>query len=140
MHVIDNNSEVSCSIQSLKTYHLAKEVYEFVLFTPYSDVAIYFDQGSPTPKLFNFLHWLVVNIPDNNVSEGTTKVAYATTEVPLKGYLTHILLVYQQTRNLSVVTHGEGSRNNFDINNFVEFYGLKGPKSGNFFFPVYREK
>ncbi|GFR07177.1 hypothetical protein TNCT_478441 [Trichonephila clavata] len=87
--VIYENKVVRCGayVDTFKTFEPPTLDYPAYNTELYTLMMFHFDQGSPTPKLFNFLHWLVVNIPDNNVSEGTTKVAYATTEVPLKGIL-----------------------------------------------------
>ncbi|GFV91140.1 hypothetical protein TNCV_896611 [Trichonephila clavipes] len=71
-----NNAPVECVMQS-----------ELATASALVSLDSDFDQSSPTPRFFNFLHWLVVNIPDNNLMDGITKVAYTTTIVPLKGML-----------------------------------------------------
>lgn len=78
----------------------------------------------------NMLHWLVVNIPGNNVTQGETITKYKGPG-PSKDSEFHryVLLTYKQS-SMQNVTEPE-SRKNFTVSEFVEMYKLT-LDSGNF--------
>jgi len=92
-----------------------------------------------TPKYREWHHWLVVNIPNNNVAGGKVLSEYVGSGPP-KGTNLHryVLLVFKQPNALKpdekVLTNrsGEG-RGNFKIRDFAKKYGLGHPIAGNFY-------
>lgn len=90
--------------------------------------------SKPTAREWN--HWLVINIPGNNIPEGQTLVSYMGASPP-KGSGTHryVLLVYKQlSGKIKLVERIDpNKRAKFSIKNFATKYKLDNPIAGNFF-------
>ncbi|XP_063389036.1 protein D2-like [Cydia fagiglandana] len=96
------------------------------------------DTPSPeVPKFREFNHWLVANVPGDNVTAGETLTTYfGPTPPPGTGLHRYVVLVYQQTgklyfdesRLIFAVT-----RIWFSIHKFATKYGLGTPIAGNFY-------
>ncbi|RVE44175.1 hypothetical protein evm_011169 [Chilo suppressalis] len=95
------------------------------------------------PKLREFRHWLVGNIPGGNVSAGETLSAYVSpVPPPNTGLHRYVYLVYKQPSRLnfdeSRLTNTSGDiRAKFSIANFAKKYNLGDPIAGNFFQDLY---
>ncbi|XP_076295060.1 protein D2 [Lasioglossum baleicum] len=99
------------------------------------------DPDAPTRKGYNreFRHWLVGNIPEENVAKGEVLAEYVG-PAPPKGTGKHryVFLVYKQ--NQGSITFDERrlsnrdgqQRRRFSIKKFAEKYNLEGPIAGNF--------
>lgn len=99
------------------------------------------DPDVPTGKGYNreFRHWLVGNIPEENVAKGEVLAEYVGPATP-KGTGKHryVFLVYKQ--NQGSITFDERrlsnrdgpQRKRFSIKKFAEKYNLEGPIAGNF--------
>jgi len=92
-----------------------------------------------TPKYREWHHWLVVNIPENNVSKGDVLSEYVGSGPPKgTGLHRYVFLVYKQPNKLTpderklTNRSGEG-RGQFKIRNFAKKYNLGEPIAGNFF-------
>lgn len=92
-----------------------------------------------SPKFREWHHWLVGNIPGNNISEGETLSEYVGAGPPKgTGLHRYVLLVYKQPGKLSFgekkLTNRSGDgRGKFSIRNFANKYKLGDPIAGNFF-------
>jgi phosphatidylethanolamine-binding protein (PEBP) family uncharacterized protein len=92
-----------------------------------------------TPKYREWHHWLVVNIPENNVAKGDVLSEYVGSGPPKgTGLHRYVLLVYKQPNRLTPderkLTNRSGDhRGQFKIRNFAKKYGLREPIAGNFF-------
>ncbi|CAL7938127.1 unnamed protein product [Xylocopa violacea] len=99
------------------------------------------DPDAPTGKGYNreFKHWLVGNIPEENIAKGEVLAEYVG-PAPPKGTGKHryVFLVYKQ--NQGSITFDERRLSNrdgprrkrFNIKKFAEKYDLEGPIAGNF--------
>ncbi|XP_076631635.1 protein D2 [Colletes latitarsis] len=104
------------------------------------------DPDAPTRKGYNreFRHWLVGNIPEENVAKGEVLAEYVG-PAPPKGSGKHryVFLVYKQ--NQGSITFDERrlsnrdgpQRKRFSIKKFAEKYSLEGPIAGNFMIAEY---
>ncbi|KAI6170767.1 OV-16 antigen [Aphelenchoides bicaudatus] len=87
------------------------------------------------PKMREWRHWLVVNIPGNQVSKGTVISHYEGSEPPKNtGYHRYVLLVYKQSQRVGKVNIGEEDRANFHIQRFAYQHEMGQPIAGNFFY------
>ncbi|XP_076678292.1 protein D2 [Andrena cerasifolii] len=99
------------------------------------------DPDAPTGKGYNreFRHWLVGNIPEENIAKGEVLAEYVG-PAPPKGTGKHryVFLVYKQTQGSITFDERRLSsrdgprRKRFSIKKFAEKYNLEGPISGNF--------
>lgn len=91
------------------------------------------------PKYREWQHWLVVNIPENNVNKGETLTEYIGAGPPKNtGLHRYVILVYKQSEKLNCnekkINNTEGDcRAKFSISKFAEKYKLGAPIAGNFF-------
>ncbi|XP_031847462.1 protein D2 [Nomia melanderi] len=104
------------------------------------------DPDAPTRKGYNreFRHWLVGNIPEENIAKGEVLAEYVG-PAPPKGSGKHryVFLVYKQ--NQGSITFDERrlsnrdgqQRRRFSIKKFAEKYSLEGPIAGNFMVAEY---
>ncbi|XP_054168686.1 protein D3-like isoform X1 [Oppia nitens] len=113
---------------------------------PIEDKALYTlcmtDPDAPsrqTPKYREWHHWLVVNIPNNDVAKGDTLSEYVGSGPPKgTGLHRYVFLVYKQPNRLTPDEpklsnrSGEG-RGQFKIRNFAKKYNLGEPIAGNFY-------
>lgn len=91
------------------------------------------------PKMREWHHWLVGNIPGNDVAKGEVLSAYIGSGPPKgTGLHRYVLLVFKQPKKLTfdeprlTNTSGEG-RAKFNTQKFIEKYNLGAPIAGNFF-------
>ena len=91
------------------------------------------------PKLREWLHWLVVNIPGCNVDKGETLAPYLGSGPPKDtGLHRYIFLVYKQPSKLcfdekQLTDKSPEGRDGFKIACFAEKYKLGTPIAGNFY-------
>lgn len=84
-------------------------------------------------------HWLVANIPGNNVEKGDVLSEYIGAGPPEKtGKHRYVYLVYKQSSKLSDSEHGKlgisaNRRNNYNAADFAKKHGLGEPQFGNFY-------
>ncbi|XP_055551536.1 protein D2-like [Wyeomyia smithii] len=92
-----------------------------------------------TPKFREWHHWLVVNIPGNDVDGGEVLSEYIGAAPPKKtGLHRYVILVYQQSGKLNceekrLSNRSSQGRGKFSIQKFSEKYELGIPVAGNFF-------
>lgn len=78
-----------------------------------------------------FLHWLVVNIPGDNVHGGQHVVEYFGSQPPPgTGYHRYTFAVFRQRNTISV---GQVQRPLFSTKRFVRVHNLDGPVAANYF-------
>ncbi|GFY59127.1 phosphatidylethanolamine-binding protein 1 [Trichonephila inaurata madagascariensis] len=91
------------------------------------------------PKYREWHHWLVVNIPENDVSSGTVMSEYVGSGPPEgTGLHRYVFLIYEQPGKLNCdekkLTNRSGDhRANFKIANFAKKYHLNELVAGNFY-------
>lgn len=102
------------------------------------------DPDSPSrsdPKYSEFHHWLVVNIPGNDINKGETMSEYIG-PIPNKGSGHHryVFMMYKQSRGRMefqalrrLSRHCADGRLNHRLRDFARRYNLGDPVSGNFF-------
>ncbi|OAD51926.1 Phosphatidylethanolamine-binding protein like protein F40A3.3, partial [Eufriesea mexicana] len=99
------------------------------------------DPDAPTRKGYNreFRHWLVGNIPEEDVGKGEVLAEYVGPAPPKdSGKHRYVFLVYKQ--NQGSITFDERrlsnrdgpQRKRFNVKKFAEKYNLEGPIAGNF--------
>lgn len=99
-----------------------------------------YDFSRKEPTYREWHHWLVVNIPGNDIKNGQTLSEYIGSGPPPEtGLHRYVFLVYKQSNGKITCdekvlpnTSGEG-RGCFSIKNFAEKYQLGEPIAGNFF-------
>lgn len=105
------------------------------------------DPDAPSRKngtLREFQHWLVVNIPGDNIVKGDTLTEYVPSAPPVNtGFHRYIFLVFKQNSKLlfneSYKSNMNGDRGNFSTRVFKNKYRLNDPFTGNFFLARYDE-
>ncbi|CAG9791319.1 unnamed protein product [Diatraea saccharalis] len=91
------------------------------------------------PKFREFCHWLVGNIPGDNVAFGETLSAYVGSGPPEKtGLHRYVFLVYKQAGPITfdeprILNTSRANRPKFSIAKFAKKYNLGEPVAGNFF-------
>jgi len=95
---------------------------------------IMLDPDAPSktnPTNRSWLHWLVTNIRENDISSGSTMMEYNGPSPP-KGSGPHryALLVFQQSDTIEDI---QIERPKFNIANFIQDHSLTGPAYGNFY-------
>ncbi|CAD7086656.1 unnamed protein product [Hermetia illucens] len=91
------------------------------------------------PKFREWHHWLVGNIPGNNITEGDILSEYIGSAPPKgSGLHRYVILVYQQNGKINFNWKKLGNRSGngrgkFSIRKFAEEHGLGDPVAGNFF-------
>lgn len=86
------------------------------------------------PKFRSWRHWLVVNIPGNDVRSGEVKTKYMGSAPPHgSGLHRYIFLLFKQESNIKVLDFEEGARGSFTVRDFVSYHKLGIPVAGNFF-------
>ncbi|XP_030371501.1 protein D2 [Scaptodrosophila lebanonensis] len=91
------------------------------------------------PKFREWHHWLVVNIPGNDIASGEVLSAYVGSGPPQgSGLHRYVFLIFKQPQKLTCnekripKTSGDG-RANFNTEKFVAKYKLGNPVAGNFY-------
>ncbi|KAK7864799.1 hypothetical protein R5R35_012287 [Gryllus longicercus] len=91
------------------------------------------------PKFREWHHWLVVNIPGNNIAQGETLSEYVGSGPPNgTGLHRYVFLVYKQKGKITAdeprLTNRSGdNRGKFSIRKFAAKYGLGDPVAGNLY-------
>lgn len=91
------------------------------------------------PKFREFRHWLVVNIPGDDVAQGEVLAAYVGSGPPKgTGLHRYVFLLYKQTGKLEfdetrVANNSRRDRPKFRAAHFAEKYNLGSPIAGNFY-------
>lgn len=95
------------------------------------------------PKDREGLHWLVVNIPGNDLDMGEVFTEYIGSGAPLgTGLHRYVTLVFKQNGKLNLTREKTSNRSaagrfGFKTRDFVKENNLHGPVAGNFFFAKY---
>lgn len=91
------------------------------------------------PKMREWHHWLIGNIPGNQIDKGEVLTDYVGSGPPQgSGLHRYVFLVFKQPKKLTFTegklskTTGKG-REKFSTKNFVKKYGLGSPIAGNMF-------
>ncbi|CAG2116830.1 unnamed protein product, partial [Medioppia subpectinata] len=88
-------------------------------------------------------HWLIVNIPENQVSSGESLAVYRGSGPPLgSGLHRYVFLVYKQLKPIVhsetiLPTPGREGRTGFKVRDFAQKYKLGEPIAANFFVAQY---
>lgn len=90
------------------------------------------------PLMREILHWLVVNVPGNNLANGSTVIDYAGAGPPEGGGLhRYVLTVYKQAARLELTgfdsLKAPTGRYKFSTRDFVTKFHLGQPIAGNFY-------
>uniref|UniRef100_A0A0N5C895 Phosphatidylethanolamine-binding protein n=1 Tax=Strongyloides papillosus TaxID=174720 RepID=A0A0N5C895_STREA len=92
------------------------------------------------PTLGECKHWLVMNIPGNNVEKGETIAEYIGSGPPKDtGLHRYIFLVYKQNQKIDTTNEIKASncsrdgRLKWNVKEFSKKYNLEGPLYGNFY-------
>uniref|UniRef100_A0A914EGG3 Phosphatidylethanolamine-binding protein n=1 Tax=Acrobeloides nanus TaxID=290746 RepID=A0A914EGG3_9BILA len=91
------------------------------------------------PKFREWHHWLVVNIPGNEISKGETLSTYiGSGPPPNTGLHRYVYLVYKQSGKISDPEHGHlgfsgDKRGGWKVAQFAEKHKLGNPIAGNLF-------
>ncbi|TKR66808.1 hypothetical protein L596_023046 [Steinernema carpocapsae] len=103
--------------------------------TLYTLVMIDPDTPSPTkPVTREWRHWLVTNIPEDNVKGGEIITNYAgPTPPPGDGFHRYVFLVYKQPGEIDAGDVKSADRGSFKVADFAREYRLGDPVAGNFF-------
>ncbi|XP_026823250.1 protein D3-like [Rhopalosiphum maidis] len=110
---------------------------------PYSFYTLCLTDPDAGPKLKEFHHWLIGNIPGVDVSMGETLTAYVGSATPPKtGLHRYVFLVYKQPSKLvfnepHISNRTAENRFKFSIHNFSKKYKLGTPVAGNFYLAQY---
>jgi phosphatidylethanolamine-binding protein (PEBP) family uncharacterized protein len=90
------------------------------------------DAPSPhAPKYRSWLHWLVINIPANDVYRGETVTEYMPPS-PVKGKHRYLYLLYKQKGRVQV--HPPARRQSFQVKEWAKDHNLESnPANGLFF-------
>ncbi|XP_011494669.1 PREDICTED: protein D3-like isoform X2 [Ceratosolen solmsi marchali] len=95
------------------------------------------------PKYREWHHWLVTNIPGDEVSKGDVLSDYiGSGPPPNTGLHRYVFLVYKQPEKLSfsekrLTNRSDKGRGNFSIKKFAEKYNLGSPIAGNMYQAAY---
>ncbi|XP_043482286.1 protein D2-like [Leptopilina heterotoma] len=92
-----------------------------------------------TPTNREFVHWLVGNIPEDEVSKGDVLAPYVGSGPPKgTGLHRYVFLVYKQKGKITfnepqLTSNGKEGRRNFSAKKFAEKYNLGDPIAANMF-------
>ena len=134
--MINGNELTPTAVKDVPT-HVSWPTEEGVLYT-----LCMTDPDAPSrqnPRYREWHHWLVGNIPGNDISSGKTLSQYVGAGPPKgTGLHRYVYLVYKQPSELNfdekLLTNRSGdNRGNFSIRNFAKKYKLANPIAGNFF-------
>ncbi|XP_016841347.1 protein D3-like [Nasonia vitripennis] len=93
------------------------------------------------PKFREFLHWLVVNVPGEDIAKGDTLAAYVGSGPPKDtGLHRYVLLAYKQpagkidvSEEKRIPNNSRDGRPKFSIQKFADKYKLGAPIAGNMY-------
>lgn len=95
------------------------------------------------PKFREWHHWLVVNIPSNDISKGKELSAYIGSGPPKDtGLHRYVYLIYKQPGKLTcdencLPNNSGANRGGWKARSFVQKYNLGNPMAGNFYLAEY---
>uniref|UniRef100_A0A0N5AG79 Phosphatidylethanolamine-binding protein n=1 Tax=Syphacia muris TaxID=451379 RepID=A0A0N5AG79_9BILA len=139
----DNGAEADCgnTLKPVQVQNVPKVTWEADPSSLYT--LILTDPDAPSranPKFREWHHWLVVNIPGNNVSEGEVLSGYISSAPPQKtGLHRYVFLVYKQPGRIEDSEHGHlkstsgAKRANWKAAAFAKKHNLGDPVAGNFY-------
>uniref|UniRef100_A0A023EJM6 Putative secreted protein n=1 Tax=Aedes albopictus TaxID=7160 RepID=A0A023EJM6_AEDAL len=96
-----------------------------------------------TPKMREWKHWVVINVPGSDVAAGETVAEYIGSAPPENsGLHRYVFLVYKQSRGRMrwsepKLSNRNPNRAKFHVNEFAEKYHLGSPVAGNFYQATY---
>ncbi|XP_019537121.3 protein D3 [Aedes albopictus] len=96
-----------------------------------------------TPKMREWKHWVVINVPGSDVAAGETVAEYIGSAPPENsGLHRYVFLVYKQSRGRMrwsepKLSNRNPNRAKFRVNEFAEKYQLGSPVAGNFYQATY---
>jgi len=129
------NELTPTQVQNKPTIHFEGEsgsLYTFCLTDPDAP-------SRAEPKFGEWLHWLIVNVPGNDLSKGETISDYIGSGPPKgTGLHRYIFLAYKQPDKLTCdeprhTSQSGKQRNNFKIRDFAKKYKLGNPVAANFY-------
>jgi phosphatidylethanolamine-binding protein len=96
------------------------------------------------PTMRNWLHWLIVNIPNGMVEKGEVLAGYIGSGPPAgSGLHRYVFLVYKQSgwlpfsRERKIPANSAEKRDEFSVQKFVDYFKLGEPVAGNFYQAAY---
>nr|ABF18365.1 putative phosphatidylethanolamine-binding protein [Aedes aegypti] len=104
------------------------------------------DPDAPTraePKMREWKHWVVINVPGSDVAAGETVAEYIGSAPPQdSGLHRYVFLVYKQSRGRMrwsepKLSNRNPNRAKFRVNEFAAKYHLGSPIAGNFYQATY---
>jgi len=102
---------------------------------------IFVDPDAPSrrdPSKAEFRHWIVINIPGNQVSKGETVLPYIGPSPPEgTGLHRYVLLIFKQKEKIQTSMK---SRPNFKTQEFAKKLNLGTPVAGNFYTSQWHEE
>lgn len=90
------------------------------------------------PKMREWKHWVVINVPGSDVASGETVAEYVSSAPPQKsGLHRYVFLVYKQSGKVQFdepkLSNRNPNRGKFRAAEFAEKYHLGSPVAGNFY-------
>ncbi|XP_055934686.1 protein D2-like [Argiope bruennichi] len=136
---------VTCgNLLSRKVTHDPPTVVEYKADKSKLYTLIMFDPDVTTPQnpdVADFRHWLVENIPGDDVKSGDMISPYfPTNPAPYSDAHRYTFVVYEQPEGKKLndnFPNKPNKRTHFDLNKFIEDRNLQGPIAGNFFYLHY---
>ncbi|XP_011182666.1 protein D3 [Zeugodacus cucurbitae] len=137
-----NNLEVKAGIELTPTQVKSQPLVEWEADPDTFYALIMTDPDAPSrnaPKFREFKHWLVGNIPGNDVTKGEVLSAYVGSGPPKNtGLHRYVFLLYKQNGKLEfdetrVGNNSREERPKFSASNFATKYSLGHPIEGNFY-------
>lgn len=105
----------------------ANDIYTLVMIDP--------DAPTPqNPTLAQYLHWLIVNIPGNEVENGQVLSSYVQPSPPKRSDAhRYIFLVYKQPEFIPEAKYN-GGNTHFNVSEYATSHNCQGPLAGFFFY------
>ncbi|ENN74880.1 hypothetical protein HUJ04_007282 [Dendroctonus ponderosae] len=91
------------------------------------------------PFMREWNHWIVGNVPGDDISKGEVLTAFVSSGPPKdSGLHRYVIFIYKQDKELSfdeprLPNNSADQRANFSVRNFAKKYNLEGPIAGNFY-------
>jgi phosphatidylethanolamine-binding protein (PEBP) family uncharacterized protein len=98
---------------------------------------VHVDPDAPSkenPRFREWRHWLVINIPGNDISKGEVLSKYMGASPPKgTGLHRYVFLLFKQTEKLNIPKMNDNERASFRIKQWAAQYNLGNPISCNFY-------
>lgn len=105
---------------------LGQDLYTLVMVDP--------DAPSPqNPSVREWLHWMVVNIPQGSFTEGETVVTYSA-PTPPEGRHRYVVLLYKNTEGEHIKVPPPAERGRFQARELSRRYNLGNPIAATYFY------